>query len=60
MTSRQSRAQAGRDFRTNVREVGGRAATGMDRESARRTNGTSNAPKVIKDRTSNNAAKRRG
>jgi hypothetical protein len=32
----------------------------MDRESAKNSSGRSNAPKVIKDRTGTNAAKRRG
>jgi hypothetical protein len=56
----ESHKNAARAFRTNVREVGGRAATGMDRESTRNSKGTSNAPKAIKDRTGSNAAKRRG
>jgi hypothetical protein len=52
-------AQSGRTFRTNVREVGGRAAEGMDRESVRNAKGRPNANKAISDRVRGNAAQRR-
>lgn len=46
-----ARNPPGRDYRTNVREVGGRAADGADRENARRTRGRgTNAPQVIRQR----------
>jgi hypothetical protein len=61
MTNRQAqgRGQAARDFQTNKRELGGRAATGMDRESSGRGTSRSGARTTINRRVRGNDAQKR-
>jgi hypothetical protein len=55
----ESRKQADRAFRTNVKEVGGRAATGMDRESSGKGTARSGARTAINRRVRGNDAQKR-